>query len=327
MSTKRYPRKIQQAINAATQLEQQLTNPPAEPPTPAPTPTPPPEPVPAAPPARPEPAPQPPPTEDANYWKQRFSTTEGVLRAERDKHVDELKARDKQIADLQSQVVQLQQQIDAGRDPAADLDIKEYFSESQIEQLGEEYLRGVLRGVLRANHASLQKAIDQTVAPLRKELETQRQTAAETQNSQAKTAYDSFLSELTKLVPTWEQVNSDPRFGQYLKAIDDTSGFSRQEILLAAEKRLDHARVARVFSDFLKTLGALPTGHDPQRRLQPEGAPAGGDPPPDNRPSITEAEIRQFQQDVSRGRYRGREAERAAMQKRIDEAYMAGRVK
>lgn len=316
--SKRYPRNIQKQIDAAQKIEDELRNPPPAPePEPAPAPA---EPEPA-PPHPPEPSPD--PSNTPEYWRARFQTTEGMIRRQQEDHERAIKERDQKLSELTAQVEQLQQQQDSGREP--ELNLRDHFSEEEIAQHGEGHLRSVLAAAMRTNRNDLQKSIDRALAPLKKELDDTRKAAAEERQVQQKGAQEAFYQELDRAVPSWRQVNTDPRFIAYCGDVDDKTGFERQQILNAAVQRKDHVRVAGFFNEFLKSVGAQTTQRSPERRLHPEGAAAGGDPPAP-KPLISEAEIRQFQNDVARGRYRGRQQELTAMQNRIDEAYRANRI-
>ncbi|PPE74594.1 hypothetical protein C3942_07475 [Solimonas fluminis] len=323
--SRRYPRNIQKQIAAANELEAQLAQPG---PDPAAAPAPEVEPVPAVAPAD-EPAAEaalPDPGSTPDYWHARFRTTEGVLRKEREERAREQQDQAAQLQQMQRQLAGLQGQIDAGRDPLAGLDLAQHFSAEQIEHYGEDHLRAVLRAAQRTLQPQLQNAMESSLAPLRQELEDTRERVAQTQRSQQQGAYDGFIAELARQVPEWEQVNADPRFLAYLAEHDEATGEERQALLYRLEQRRDAGRVARVFRDYLRGQGARPGVRDPSKRLLPDGSPDGGNPPPDPRPAMSQAQIRQFQADVARGRYRGRAQEQAAMQQRIDEAYMAGRI-
>jgi len=326
MSTRRLPRNIQQQQKAISDAEAALLNPnpaPAIPdPDPAPAGDPPQDPPPADDPGTPPPQDPPTPNQGEEYWRGRFQTVEGVLRKERDERKAEQQATQAQLTNLQKQVEQLQQQ----RDPVADVDLTQHFTQEQIDQYGADHLRSVLRAAQRTLQPQLKAALDSEMAPLREEIAQTRQSMQQSQQNQAKSAYDAFLAEVSKQVPNWEQVNADPRFHQYLHGVDETTGDQRQTLLATFEQRRDAGRVARIFKDYLKTQGAKPQNPDPSRRQLPTGAGNGGGDPPPAAPMVTQAEIRQFQADVSRGRYRGRAKEQAEMQKKIDDAYAAGRI-
>jgi len=324
----RYPRKIQQQRDAIKAREDELRNPQPDPP-PAPAADPILDPPPADEVVQDPPPADPPPAADPNntpeYWRARFHTVEGVLRKEREERTRDQQAQATQLQTLQTQVQQLQQQATAGRDPVAEVDLSQHFTPEVIEQHGAEHLRSVLRAAQRTLQPQLQQAVDAALAPVRQQLEQTQQNIKQERQSQANTAYDSFLTKVSELVPTWQQVNQDPRFHAYLEAVDEATGMRRQDLLGGFEQRRDATRVAKVFSDFLKTV-APPVQRDPQRRAVPAGQSGGGNEPPPPGPTITQAEIRQFQADIAKGRYRGRAAEQKAMQDRIDQAYLGNRI-
>lgn len=323
--SKRLPRNIQQAQQQIKAAEAAAANPQPDPP-PAPAADPIPDPAPADV-VNQDPPPADPPSDPNNtpeYWRARFQTVDGLHRKEREERLRDQQANQAAVQKLQEQIAQLQTQA-AGRDPVADVDLTQHFSQEQIDQHGADHLRSVLRAAQRTLQPQLQQAVDAALAPVRQQLEQTQQNIKQERQSQANTAYEAFIGKVNELVPTWQQVNQDPRFHAYLEAADEATGERRQDLLMRFEQRRDAARTAKVFSDFLATI-APPKPRDPQRRALPDGQPAGGNEPPPPGPAISQAEIRQFQADVARGRYRGRPNEQKAMQDRIDQAYLAGRI-
>lgn len=68
----------------------------------------------------------------------------------------------------------------------------------------------------------------------------------------ARTAADIFDADLTKRVPSWEQINTNPDFLEWVQEVDDFTGMKRIELLNDAYSKMDLNRTAKFFEIFLK---------------------------------------------------------------------------
>jgi hypothetical protein len=118
---------------------------------------------------------------------------------------------------------------------------------------------------------------------------------------------------LDQAVPNWREINSDPRFIDWLRRSDPLSGQPRQALLDEATTTGNAARVISFFRGFLnESWGA---GRGGAQR------PAAGD-----KPTYTRAQIAWFYNQHRRGAYKGREAEWARQEADFYAAQREGRV-
>lgn len=142
----------------------------------------------------------------------------------------------------------------------------------------------------------------------------------------AMTAEQSFFDRVSKLVPNWEEVNTQPAFLAWLNEVDPVYGAPRQAALQRAQESLNADHAAAVFKAFI---GPQPQAKkkDPlESQVSPRGA-ATVAPTPVEKQVLTQAQITKFYDDVRRGNYRGQDAEVARIEQVINTALAEGRVR
>ncbi len=151
------------------------------------------------------------------------------------------------------------------------------------------------------------------------------------------TARDRFLKDLTDAVSNWQIIKNDPAFLEYLSGIEEFSGRVRYDLASEAQDALDAQRVAAFYKDFANKTGkslstpeknpTVPTGGSSKAALLTPNASTSVTKVADNEvPYVTAQEIQQFGEDMKLERYKGREADAQAMQKKIDNAIAKRRV-
>ena len=120
-----------------------------------------------------------------------------------------------------------------------------------------------------------------------------------------------FLDTLALKIPGWASLGQDPAWSAWLSQKHRYSSKSRLEVLKEAYAALDAEAIVNLVKDFRLSQGLPPSTPVGSRQVA-EG--------------VTRSFIRQFSQDVIRGRYRGREKERMVIQAKIDNAIAAGKV-
>jgi hypothetical protein len=145
-----------------------------------------------------------------------------------------------------------------------------------------------------------------------------------------KTNDDMFIDRLAAAVPDYEDINVSEGFLAWLSEVDPVYGTPRQAALTAAADARDAVRVVRIFLAYKDTLKPAPvSGPTPAQQLERQVAPrpaASSTSLPQGKPTISEADITRFYNDVARGAYRGKQAEFAAREAEINQALAEGRV-
>jgi hypothetical protein len=160
-----------------------------------------------------------------------------------------------------------------------------------------------------------------------------------------------MYDDLQRTIPQWDAINNSPQFATWLDQVDPISHRTRREFLNGAHNSNATGQVIDIFNAFLSTYGggagaasgagqpgngvgngAGNPASSPQqfdlRQLAAPGRAKGGDTqaPPD-KGIVTRAEIKQFYTDKTQGKYAGREAEAAAIERQIFDAGNEGRIR
>lgn len=147
---------------------------------------------------------------------------------------------------------------------------------------------------------------------------------------------------LTDNLPSWRQINRNPKFIAWCNLPEPYSGAIRMQMLNDAFARGDAPRVLRFFNGFLTDEAAtapagnqpeIPTGKPGNGKVPLENfaapgrakAPAG-EMPPAEKETITQAQIAHFYMLVQKGHYRGNPAEKDRLERMIFEAQAEGRI-
>lgn len=237
---------------------------------------------------------------DPAYWRQRWSVTDGMLKASQKRHADERLASEQTIAELRRELAAEKSKASTSNGP----DISSVFTPEQIEALGEDQCRAILIGAQTVAKKQVDEALAQHVVPA-------QQTSAAQRANEAREREDAFFDKLTELVPEWEATNQRQDFLVWLADLDAGTGLVRDEVLKAHRARLNAAGAAKVFTDFLASL---------QRPQPPVAAPAPATPaathpasPAQGAP--TRAEINDFFKRSALGKVT--DPERAAFEARL----------
>lgn len=264
------------------------------------------------------PAPSEPSAKGAEYWEHRFKTVEGMYAADKARAAKELEVLTKELADTRSKLTKVEQSV------PREFDLRKYLSEGEIEAYGSENLQTLLKAAVQA----AQEDVDERVNARVKHLEEQVHKQAEVVSNRE---VDMFWDAFERAVPDWEEINNDKAFLAWLKEEDPVTGISRQAVLDDAQRKLDSKRVTLIFQAYIKLKAAAESARNTSlnKKIVPDGLPSGGhmDTTEGDVEWVTRAEISQFHTDVALGRYKKRPDAMERMEKRINAAIRADRVK
>lgn len=324
------PEQVQRQQAEVDAIEATLAQPAApsgDPPTPpASEPAPAPAPQPPAPPAQPSPpAPAPEPTD----WEHRYRTLQGMIVSQTRDLNAQIQAKDGQIQALQTQVEQLLEASKKAPEPPKPAAV----SQEDTEKFGPEIIDLIGRKAA--------EVAEQQMGPLKQELEATKAENASLKKqvegvagNQAQSQLHEYKQELTSLCPTWEKVNVDQAFGNWLQVVEPLAGVTRQALLTDAYSKRDASRTATIFNQYLQEVAAAPAPQPQPQPSQPslESLQAPGnsrqDTPPANPAAEkiwSQAEIDAFFAQVRRRELTPEEATR--IEAEIDAAVAAGRVR
>jgi hypothetical protein len=291
--------------------------------------------APATPPPEPPPAPltTPPPDAEAprapvqnGSWEQQYLAMKG--RNERNEQ--KARALSERVSGLEATLAALE----AAPPPAAAP--TPLVTATETSEYGAEFLDVVgrkAREIVSPEVAELRN----TVAQLQQRLDSVGTAVVQDARSRMK-------AKLSEACPNWIQLNNDDRFLDWLALPDTYSGAIRHELLKSAYAANDTPRVLAFFNGFLADEAASnprvlapspapePPPAAPQDRVSLESLAAPGRAKtaahtvPAEKPSFTRAQVLKFYADVARGVYRGRDDEKATIDKQISMAGREGRI-
>lgn len=269
-----------------------------------------------APPAAP-PVPQA-PVED---FEQKYRTLEGKYRAEIPRLQQQLTAATRERDDVGNRLTQLETELRQMREKPQ----TQTLDPKDVESFGADLVEMVRR---QAN-AEIERAVQTHLSGLTDRLGRLEQSLTGVTQATVTNAEATFRTNLKQLVPDFETINVSPKFLEWLAEEDPVYGEPRQAALDRAANRMDANRTAAVFEAFKRTLPAQAPAlvNDLQNQIAP--ARTGASVVPAQAPSnamISQDSITQFYRNVTRGMYRGREAEAQRIEAEINRAIAEGRV-
>lgn len=204
---------------------------------------------------------------DPTYWKHRFEAVAGRLRAREDEHKAVVAEFRQEIDRLTAEVSRLQQQAPSA---APTIDLKQFFTDEQIKNLGEEDAMAMAQAAVTAATKVAQDTVKTQIEPL---MNRQRDDA----EAEQKRKVAEFEEAIEEQVPNYRELDKSEGWLAWLDEEDQATGMVRQDILTSHCAKLNARAVAKMFKDYLRSAApAVPTPP-----VAPSGSGAnGGDTPP-----------------------------------------------
>jgi len=283
---------------------------------------------------------QPTPPVTADTTPQPDSSGESEKSAELEKQLEQSEHRWRV---LQGMIAKKDQQLDQMREVLAKVTAAQPASPSQdqlpaqpqslitADEVGE-YGDKYIDMVRRAGREGARTEVASAMGTFDERLKAIEQRLDGVQTSTTNTAQSAFLTELGHLVPTYQQLNNDPKFAQWLEAIEPAVGASRKDLLASAVQNFDAQRTAWFFNAYIQEMSPPVAPAVPEPSAQPTRedlvAPGRGQPatPPQNdgKRKWTRESITQLYDD-----YRNRRIsadEYAKLEKDLFKAQIEGRI-
>lgn len=288
-----------------------------------------PEPPKDVPPVEPPPAPGALAVEDED-WKQRFATLQGKYNAEVPRLASEIARLTADRKRLEEENTELKRaQVQAQAQPLVSRPSTEAMKKLE-EELGIE-VTGTLNAIIAAE---VEERLKETIKPVQTKMANFEQT-------QVKTAEDGFFDHLDRSMPDWAVTNKDPQFLSWLERRVPGYGSTYKSLLDSAHSRLDGQAALEIFEMFKRDSAMpapsaqpgvnTPPKNDRQKELERMIAPgrsgAGQQPPTNNnKKTYSRADINRYYQDVTNGKWAGREDEAKRLETDFFLAQQEGRV-
>ena len=262
---------------------------------------------------------------------QKYKTLQGMYNAE----VPRLHHQNRELQQRIQNMEQLLASVSASQTattqaaPAAE----RFVTDKDVEEYGESL--DVMRKVTREELGAVAQriaAIESMLTQMKTQVVPQVQAVAQRQQVNAE---QQFWADLSAGVPNFKQVNDNADFQTWLLESDPLTGITRQTYLDDAQRALDSRRVVSIFRTWLESTGqaavAHSTGHSPSSELEKQVSPgrsrSTGTPASTNQAkTYSPQDIQKFFNDVRAGKYKGRDQERARIERDIFSAQRENRI-
>lgn len=264
---------------------------------------------------------------DEETYEKRYKTLQGMYNAD----TARLRADNQQLNNRLTQLEQLLSSMSTQPQTAQTATPTKLLSDKDVEEYGDSI--EIMRKVSREEASAYQQEIAElkrTINALQLNVLPRVEQVA---HRQAVSSEQSFWSDLTREVPNWRDINADSAFHSWLLEVDPLTGLTRQSHLEDAQRSLDVRRVANFFSTWqsFNSPSVAQSTRDASaselaKQVVPGRSRAAGT-PVDNQPkTYSPKDIAKFFDDVRKGVYRGKEAERDRIERDIFAAQRENRI-
>ncbi len=258
------------------------------------------------------------PPEGAESWEQKYKALDGKFRAEVPRLVDENRY-------LRSQNTALQQQLETQRaapapqsQPASTQSsaVSDDELKKAIEVINNELpeISGPFQTILNAAMGNKTQA-----AP-----NDQSERLDRVEKTVMGNASERFSTELKGLVPDINVLNVHPDFLLWMEGNDEYSGISRWTLFDDAVAKFDAKRAAKFFNAWKTQSDYAPPAPPPDLNTQLQPEHRGGNAGVPIQPKYTVRDYERHQDEYTKGKWRGRDNEWAALDREIWAALNSG---
>lgn len=263
-------------------------------------------------------------------WEHKYKSMEG----RHNRSQEQIRAMGDQIKQLQGLLASLPEPTTPpGQTPSP---VPSLITEQEETEYGKEFLDVVGKRAKQELGSEVEE-LRKTIKDLKSRVESSTQVATQ----DARTRLEDTL---TTQVPNWLDINMSQEFHDWLALPDTYSGVIRHELLKSAYERNAVPQTLAFFKGFLAeeaalapaSLGVQPdqntvdnTGKIPLETFAAPGRAktAATQQGPTEKPSFTRPQIAAFYADVARGKYRGDDTKKNAIEAQIFAAEREGRIR
>lgn len=245
--------------------------------------------------------------------------------------INTLRMQNKQLSETlasnQDLIKELNAKLETPTQPAnEDLDVSTLLDKEDLEHLESEDLGGKTLSVLGKLFRKLGAGnLEPQLRDLSTQVEKMTKQIDETKQSNA-------MTQIKAVIPDFESVNLDPKFHEWLKGpVAEGSTLTRQDDLQAALSNGDYQSLKAGIDRFKAETGWGQTGEKTKPKPKDDGLPEEPSESFESEPvkpgkTYTRAQINKFYTDQTKGVYKGREKEAAAIDRDIVKAMNEGRI-
>lgn len=263
-------------------------------------------------------------------WEQKYRTLQGMYNVQN----AEAKNMRERVAHLEALLGSIKNQpAPTPKEEPKPKTKPKYITDSEVEEYGGSI--DVMRKAAREEADELKAELEEIKAQfvnMQKAVIPRVENVARQQHVSAEQA---FWGGLNARVPNWQQVNDSAEFKAWLVSTDPKTGISLQTYLDDAQDALDVERVAAFFDEWTAISGgsnreAPQPKTERKSELEKQVAPGRGRTQTpkqgDNKTNYTRADVTKFYDDVTAGRFKGKDQERARIEADIFAAMQDGRL-
>lgn len=266
-----------------------------------------------------------PKTDELAKAEQRYKTLQGMFDAEKRKNREVIDSLSEKISTLESK---LTAQVEATQKAEAKL---QYVTDDDVRNFGED-LVDFSRRAAREEGQDLEARIEARIAAVQKENEELRQ---QLNQSSEQAAVTSFEQRLHRIVPDFDQVNTDPRWIAWLDEYDAVLRGPRRSVAEMAYGQGDAEAVAhyvQLFKDSIAPVAEVEEvkarkAEEVERQIQPTRTAQTQAPVSKQGKVYSDADIRNLFSKVANLDMKGFHDDARKLEAEIDRAYAEGRVR
>ena len=283
----------------------------------------------------PAPAPDPKPDEHGDKgttsdgaFEQRYRSLQGMYNADTARLRSENQQLNGRITHLEGLLSSLSLHPTSASAPVS---AEKLVTDKDLAEYGDSI--DVMRRVTREETGANQRRIAELEQLIRQMQVNVIPRVEQVAHKQALSAEQMFWTELSAMVPDWRELNGVKEFHDWLLEVDPLTGQTRQFYLEDAQRNLDARRVATIFATW-QALNGQSVAQAPRansvseldKQVSPGRSRGGSAPTPDQPKAYSPQDVAKFYDDVRKGVYRGREAERDRLERDIFAAQREGRL-
>lgn len=254
--------------------------------------------------------------EDPAVWKQKYKTLQGMYDKEVPSLHSEVKALTKELETLKESLTKKAEE--------APKQEQKLVTDEDVQNFGEDLIE-VQRKVAREVAAEFESKLE----ALQSENQELRDLVGTTDNRISETTFE---AKLHRLVPDFQQLDTDPNWIAWLDEVDPVLRAPRRTIALQAYQSGDAEGVAYYVDMFRSSMvkeepaQEKSTDQELERQIQPVRTAANTNPTSQKGRTYTNSDIQKMFQKAAMLNSSGKLEEANKLEAEIDAAYMQGRV-
>lgn len=267
-------------------------------------------------------------------YKHKFEVVKGKLDAEIPRYAMDLAEANKKLAEANERVANLEKKIGEIPKPEPKKDEPKPLS-PPLQKLKDEY-PDIFEGQKELTQTMIQEALDKWGEKVGKTVDKVTEKVEKVDEKVTKGDRQRF-EETIRLDPEVgkeiDTINSDPRFKDWLSEVDDYTGLTRGELATDSITRMDKETTLKFFKNFKKEKMAPPPKTEDKPKDKPKedkpakdadiSPPRGGGSQivtDEEITTVTPDSLRNHYKEYSQGKWKGRDQEWEAEEKRIHSA-------